>query len=105
MAVRPRRPTTRLADRIDCERPAGLTAPVSAVSAEPLPPRTLKTARTVRFTFDVARDQLRFIKHYVLDADTTDSAATRALWQLVAEDNGLAQCLHSRLVAQRTLQP
>ena len=59
----------------------------------------------MRFTFDVSREQHRSIKHYVLEAETTASAATRALWELVAEDNALAQRLTSRLAAQAAVEP
>ena len=64
-----------------------------------------KQTDTVRFTFDVSRGQHRFIKHYVLDAQTTASAATRTLWDLVAEDNTLAQRLGARLAAQNAVKP
>ena len=54
----------------------------------------------IRFTFDVARDQHRFIRQFVLDSETTASAATRALWGLVQEDNALAERLRGQLAVQ-----
>jgi hypothetical protein len=51
----------------------------------------------VRFTFDVARDQHRFIRQFVLDSDTNASAATRTLWTLVQDDSGLAERLRGLL--------
>jgi hypothetical protein len=53
----------------------------------------------VRFTFDVPRDQHRFIRQFVLDAESTASAATRILWTLVQEDSGLAERLRGQLAA------
>jgi hypothetical protein len=80
---------------------------LAAMNAQPSPvsvvvPTTVVRGRgggTVRFTFDVPREQHRFIKRFVLDAETTSSAATRALWQMVAEDGALAERLHARLAA------
>ena len=82
-------------------QPPSTTAPV------PVKPAGVpsKQTDTVRFTFDVSREQHRFIKHYVLDAQTTASAATRTLWDLVAEDNTLAQRLGARLAAQNAVKP
>ena len=100
----PRRSTADVLAAMNA-KPAGAPT-VSIVPTEPSPARvSSKPAGTVRFTFDVTREQHRFIKHYVLDADTTASAATRTLWELVAEDNALAQRLHSRLEAQRLAKP
>ncbi len=59
----------------------------------------------IRFTFDVAREQHRFIKHFVYDSDSTASAVTRALWELVAEDNALAQRVRSRVGIDNTGGP
>ena len=53
----------------------------------------------VRFTFDVPRHQHRFIRQFVLDSNTTASAATRALWGLVQDDNALAERLRGLLTA------
>lgn len=66
-------------------------------SAPPAPSRTKEKA--VRFTFDVDRSQHRFIRQFVLDAETTSSAATRTLWSLVQDDSTLAERLRSRLTA------
>lgn len=76
----------------------------TALPGKPVVVRS-RQADTVRFTFDVSREQHRFIKHYVLDAQTTASAATRTLWDLVAEDNALAQRLGARLAAQNAVTP
>lgn len=54
----------------------------------------------VRFTFDVSREQHRFIRQFVLDSETTASAATRTLWMLVQEDSALAERLRGNLVPQ-----
>ena len=54
----------------------------------------------IRFTFDVARGQHRFIRQFVLDSQTTASAATRALWSLVEEDNALAERLRGQLATR-----
>ena len=64
------------------------TAPVPAASKPP---------GTVRFTFDITREQHRFIRRFVLDAETTASAATRELWSLVQDDSALAERLRSLL--------
>jgi hypothetical protein len=55
--------------------------------------------KAVRFTFDVDRHQHRFIRQFVLDEQTTASAATRALWTLVQADNALAERLRGILSA------
>jgi hypothetical protein len=54
----------------------------------------------VRFTFDVAREQHRYIRKFVLDSETTASAATRSLWALVQEDNALAERLRGKLASE-----
>lgn len=56
----------------------------------------------VRFTFDIDRSQHLFIRHFALDTRTTASAATRALWSLVEEDNALAERVRGLLAAQQS---
>jgi len=48
-----------------------------AVPTEGTPPVRVTGSRAsqVRFTFDMARNQHRFVKRFVLDCDTTGSAA------------------------------
>lgn len=87
---------------MNAQPPGGASPPPIAAKPTGVVP---KQTDTVRFTFDVSREQHRFIKHYVLDAQTTASAATRTLWELVAEDNTIAQRLGARLAAQSAVKP
>lgn len=90
MKQRPR-PTREVLAAMVAQAPAMIVPPPP--SGGPASPRS----STVRFTFDVPRSQHRYIKHFVLEAETTGSQATRALWDLVQEDPQLAHRLRSAL--------
>ena len=78
---------------------AALRGETLPMSATPLVEQQVQKQKSdaVRFTFDVARDQHRFIRQFVLDSDTNASAATRTLWTLVQDDSGLAERLRGLL--------
>lgn len=77
----------------------GATPPATtAPQSEPTSARGKRDG--VRFTFDVAREQHRYIRQFVLDSETTASAATRSLWALVQEDNALAERLRGKLASE-----
>lgn len=71
--------------------------PSQSVTKQPQNTAGPEKEPAVRFTFDVPRDQHRFIRQFVLDAESTASAATRILWTLVQEDSGLAERLRGQL--------
>ena len=78
---------------------AALRGEAAPVGVAPLVEQQLQKQKSdaVRFTFDVVRDQHRFIRQFVLDSDTNASAATRTLWTLVQDDSGLAERLRGLL--------
>jgi hypothetical protein len=85
---------------------AALRGANPSAPAEPAGEPALARSRRggVRFTFDVSREQHRFIRQFVLDSETTASAATRALWALVQEDSALAERLRGSLAFQDEAQ-
>lgn len=85
--------STRTDQVLAALRGSATTSPPLAAPKSPVS----KQRDDVRFTFDVARDLHRYIRQFVLDSDTTASAATRALWTLVQDDPGLAERLRGRL--------
>ena len=70
---------------------------VAPLTRSASPPAATSRGDVVRFTFDVSKSQHRFIKQFVLESDTTASAATRLLWRLVQEDSALAERLRAAL--------
>jgi len=59
------------------------------------PPTT--TARPIRYTLDLAREQHRFLKQFALDAEADASEVMRALLHLLEDDPGLASTVRARL--------
>lgn len=84
--------------RTDTDRVLAALRGPAAVTSEAGSPRIGQRENHVRFTFDMDRAQHRFVKRFVLDCDTTSSAATRALWALVEQDSALAERLRGYLV-------
>ena len=65
------------------------------VTEAPRPPTT--TARPIRYTLDLAREQHRFLKQFALDAEADASEVMRALLHLLEDDPGLASTVRARL--------
>lgn len=82
---------------------AALQGPaISLPARSPAQQSNRPKAGHVRFTFDIDRSQHLFIRHFALDTRTTASAATRALWALVEEDNALAERVRGLLAARQS---
>ncbi len=76
------------------------TEPPTVIPAPTVADAARRRDDQIRFTFDVARGQHRFIRQFVLDSQTTASAATRALWSLVEDDSALAERLRGQLATR-----
>jgi hypothetical protein len=59
------------------------------------------SARRVRYTLDLAREQHRFLKLFALDAEVDASVVMRVLLDCLEQDAGLAKRVIKRL-AERT---
>ena len=64
--------------------------------AEPQRPPT-RTARPIRYTLDLAREQHRFLKQFALDAEADASEVMRALLHLLEDEPSLASTVRARL--------
>lgn len=77
------------------EREMPLAARPVDVTAAQRPPSP--SARPIRYTLDLAREQHRFLKQFALDAEADASEVMRALLHLLEDEPSLASTVRARL--------
>lgn len=82
------------------ERPR--TAETEASASVRQPERPSETARRVRYTVDLDRDQHRFLRIYAIKAGVDASVVIRSLLQLLQDDPELSSRVQEQLQKART---